>query len=154
MRSILVPISPDRRKRRPAPGRAQHGTDRAPEGGCRVQRPLGIPAPHPPTPAPCRGLRGPLRWCGTSFSGSGLPCWTPVLPTRYTHPAIPTRYHTPTLHCCTAAHRRPSTATSTCTYGRFRRSQGEPRGIEHTGNTGLQDTPRPVLPVSQIYTAV
>ena len=44
-----------------------------------------VRAPDPPTPAPCRGLRGPLRWSGTLLEQLDLSGWeggTWVLPTR------------------------------------------------------------------------
>ena len=97
-------------------------------GGRRPAMPVSLSPSHatlrPPLPA--------ALW--TSGAGCGMRAglaWS-VGSTRYSPPTgiPPSQYPTyRTLpHCRTAAHRRPSTATRTCTYDRFRYDQGDPRG--------------------------
>ena len=103
-----------------------------PEGGT-----WGPPTPHAMTThsRPLQGLPGPAS---LSLLGGLFGVLDPVLPTRYTHPACTHPYPVPSLHRRTAAHRRPSTAPRTCTYDQFGTPVGEPRGIEHTANSGSQ----------------
>ena len=127
------PIGPEAAFLGPRTGRARHWTDRARRVvlgpySRRFARPC-----RPPTPAPWQGLLGSASLSAGSPRAKWAGWVTPVLPTRYTHPAIPPRYHTPppTPLCphTTAVHHTPTA----CTYDRFWTSVGEPRGV----NTGL-----------------
>ena len=94
------------------------GPDRARRVGADVR---GRPQ-VPPTPAPSRGFRGPLRctWdLAVYVLGAG---WTPVVPLRYTHPApYPTRIPT-LLHPSDAPSATPATRAVQLFLGRCRRT--------------------------------
>ena len=118
-------------RRQSGPGtREGQALDRpGPQGGfLDRRRPLFARPCRPPTPAPPRGFRGPLRCLQGLPEQSGLAGYTPVLPTRITHPVYPPWYP-PGAHA--GAQRRcwtmPGT-TGTCTYDQFGDTVGEPRG--------------------------
>ena len=87
MRSNLVLIGPEAGI---AVGRAytsEAGPDRREWVGVG---PGASAAPNPPTPASCRGFRGPLRWLGLLLASSRSVGWySPGIPTLYTHPVYP-----------------------------------------------------------------
>ena len=91
-------------------------------------------SPRPPTPAPCRGLRGPLRCLGLPRAVQGCTRYSthPVptrIPTQYTHPAPSTVPHGSHVTAGTVR-----VTSGTCTYDRFGHPVGEPGGSRtHTG---------------------
>ena len=144
-------ISPLLAQRRGFPGsRARYREGQAldrpgPEGGTwscgRAQSPV------PPTPAPCRGFRGPLRCtgdfpAGTWRLGSTPPVYPPWYPPAlYTHPGT----H---LHRTIPPRRRHARNS------RFKDVVGEPRGVEHRLYSGSQTGYIQLYTVMRLYTAV
>ena len=88
---------------RTQPGRAPQVTDRAPQGWAGGWAGPGSLQSRPPTPAPVRDFRGPLRCLDLRSCKWALGCWTPVLPSRiptqYTHPRYPPGLHQTPTRC-------------------------------------------------------
>ena len=92
------------------------------------------PAPVPTTPPPCRRLRA--RFAGTGTSLRGARVVLPGIPHPYTHPY--THPGTPTQLPTVDSTADVDGTTAACTYGRFRRSVGEPRGVRTHCVSGSQ----------------
>ena len=98
-------------------------------GTAKRARPQGVVVPgapgalqqSPPTPGPCRALRGPLRWDCLRFTRGWVYRYYPPLypPQSHTHPVYPPWYP-PALHVRHAG--------TDCSYTRFGMPVGEPRG--------------------------
>ena len=149
---------------RPVPGRGPAGAPTGPGGWVRgwadapgtTRRGRSQPQ-TPPTPAPARGFRGPLRWvwvCSLARElagyGTGTRYYPPGIPTSIpppgTHPA-PTDMHT-------AADRDQYGTAGTCTYDRFEDHVGEPRGVEHSHVPGPGTGYIQLFTDIRVYTAV
>ena len=150
MRSILA-ILARRRAVRAYPREGWQGhTDRARRVGIWPPPGHASSPRSPPTPPPCRGFRGPLRWdLGLPRAAAG---WvrTPVLPTRYTHPATHPVYP-PCLH------RLPATLLlhlPHVLYSQFGHLVGEPRGLRTHQYSGSQDGYIQFMRFRRVYTAV
>ena len=137
-----------------------------PREGPRGHRPgpQGGDIPVPPTvsrdtrPDPMTTHSHPLQGCpGPASLSWGLPravlgSWVvPVLPTRYTHPAVP--YPVPSVpsHTELMHHTAVLSTTSTCTYDRFEDTVGEPRGTRTHVGFGVPDW---FMRPGQVHTAV
>ena len=111
---------------RGAPGRAHRGgTDRARRVGAGVTVPRGRCSRYHPL-QPLQAFRGPLRCICLRLAVVGPRCWTPVLPTRSTHPVYPPG----TTHPARTTRARCTTCHQQCSaYSRFSTLVGEPRGL-------------------------
>ena len=97
----------------------------------RPPYPVAPAAPSHPLQPP--GLPGPASLLGLLPGQLGTPpVWYPGIPTRITHPYTHTPYLPMPVHHCMCTLPAVRGVGGTYTYGRFRRSVGEPRGLEYT----------------------
>ena len=125
--------------------RRQSGSqDRRPEGAGPDRREWWSweppPSPVRPTPRthplqPRWGFRGPLRWFWVSPREA---CSVGGYYPPRTHPAIPRPYTRPSRARVTCHGWDGAGVRGACTYGRFRRSVGEPRGMRTQPVLGSQ----------------